>query len=88
MSCYYGSRISGFKQSFLTETATCSVKQWKKSMGYHFVPQWISCTGNSYLSLFHFFSAIVCQDQDILLPWQHDVTTSILYTHIVIKKTL
>ena len=21
MSCYYGSRISGFKQSFLTETA-------------------------------------------------------------------
>ena len=37
---------------------------------------------------FIFFSAIytnvdrttVCQDPDILLPWQHDVTTFILYT--------
>ena len=86
LSCYYGSRISGSKQSFLTETAICSIKQWKKSMGYHFVPEWIPCTGNSYLSFF--FPAIFCQDQDILLPWQHDVTTFILYTHIVIKKTL
>ena len=57
-------------------------------MGYHFVPEWKSCTGNSYSSMFYFFSAIytnvdrttVCQDPDILLPWQHDVTTFILYT--------
>ena len=84
MSCYYGSRISGSKQSFLTETAIYSVKQWKKSMGYYFVPEWKLCTGNSYLSIFFHRTCrtTVCQDSDILLPWQHDVTSFILYTHM------
>ena len=80
MSCYYGSRISGSKQSFLTEAAICSVKQWKKSMGYHFVPEWKLCTGNSYLSIFFFrrtCRTTVCQNPDILVPWQRDVTTFI-----------
>ena len=33
-SRYHGSKISGSQQSFLTETATCIVERWKKSMGY------------------------------------------------------
>ena len=39
MSHYHGSKISGSQQSFLTDTAICIVKPWKKSMGYCFVPE-------------------------------------------------
>ena len=37
MGSTVGSKNSGSRQSFLTETAICIVKRWKKSMGYRFV---------------------------------------------------
>ena len=39
MSGYHGSKSFGSQESFLTETAICTVKRWKKSMGYYFVPE-------------------------------------------------
>ena len=39
MSRYHGSKISGTKQSLLTETAICVVERWNKVMGYHIVPE-------------------------------------------------
>ena len=38
-SGYHGGTISGSYQSFLTQTAIYTVKRWKKSMGYCFVPE-------------------------------------------------
>ena len=38
-SHYHGSKVSESQQSFLIETAICIVEQWKKSMGYRFVPE-------------------------------------------------
>ena len=39
MSCYYGSKIFGSQQSFLTETAICIVERCKKNMDYCLVPE-------------------------------------------------
>ena len=38
-SRYHGSKIAQSQQSFLTETAICTVERWKKSNGYRFVPE-------------------------------------------------
>ena len=48
MSRYYGRKIFGFQQSFLTETAICIVERWKKEWATH-------CTGKSYMTTFSFF---------------------------------
>ena len=37
-SGYHGNNISGYQQSFLTETTICKVQQWGKSLDYRFVP--------------------------------------------------
>ena len=39
MSRYHGSKSFGSQESFLTETAICTVKRWKKRMGYYFVAE-------------------------------------------------
>ena len=39
MSCYYGSKISGSQQPFLTETVICIVARCEKNMDYCFVPE-------------------------------------------------
>ena len=38
-SSYHATKISASQQSFLTETAICTVERWKESMGYGFVPK-------------------------------------------------
>ena len=55
-SGYHCSKISGSKQSFLTETAIWIVERWKKSLGYRFVPE---CNhAQEYMSTFSLFSVI------------------------------
>ena len=56
MSRYYGRKIFGFQQSFLTETAICIVERWKKEWATH-------CTGKSYMTTFSFFFLPYLQDQ-------------------------
>ena len=59
MSRYHGSKISGTQQSFSTETAICIVEQWKKVMGYHFVPEYNHAQERHTRQFFRFyFSAI------------------------------
>ena len=55
-SSYHGSKISGSRQSFLTETAICIVERWKKSMGYRFVPQRTHAPESHTSHFFRFFS--------------------------------
>ena len=77
---YHGSKISGSQQPFLTEAAICIFEQWKKSMGYRFVPECNHAQGNNTLFFLHFFCHIcmttACCDPEILLPWQLVVKTS------------
>ena len=80
-SGYHCSKISGSKQSFLTETAICIVERWKKSLGYRFVPE--SNHAQEYMSTFSLFSVISAGPRfvEIQKPWQprqRDVTTSLL----------
>jgi len=84
-SRYHGSGISGFQQYFLTEMAICIVERWKKRMGY----QWShgqeihTCPFFRFLFFFwHICRTTVCWDQEILWPWQRDITTSLLFTHL------
>ena len=56
-SRYHGSKISGSKQSFLTETAICIVERWKKSMGYRPVSK-CNHAQESHTVMSIFFSAI------------------------------
>ena len=60
MSRYHGSKSFGSQESFLTETAIYTVKRWKKSMGYHFVPESSQAQeSHTKMSIFSvFFSAI------------------------------
>ena len=39
MSSYYGSKIFGSQQPFLTETVICIVARCEKNMDYCFVPE-------------------------------------------------
>ena len=61
--------------------AICIVERWKKTMSYRFVSEWTV--------LFIFFCLPYLQvhgfwDPEILLPWQHDVTTSPLYCPLIL----
>ena len=58
MSRYHGSKSFGSQESFLTETAIYTVKRWKKSMGYHFVPESSQAQESHTCQFFRFFSAI------------------------------
>ena len=81
-SGYHGNNISGYQQSFLTETTICSVQRWGKSLDYRFVPDCNHARESIHVNLlftfftYHFCRTTVCWDLKILLPWQHDVTTS------------
>ena len=79
-SRYHGIKISGSLQSFLTETTTCIVEQWKKSSGYRFVPECNhakeSHTCQFFRFSYHIWRTTVCTDPEILLPWQREVTAS------------
>ena len=85
MSRYHGSKSFGSQESFLTETAIYTVKRWKKSMGYHFVPESSQAQESHTCQFFrfffcHIFRTTVCWDPDILLSsWTRDVTTCPLY---------
>ena len=57
-SSYHGSKISGSQQPFLTEAAICIFEQWKKSMGYRFVPECNHAQGNNTCYFSFIFSAI------------------------------
>ena len=87
-SGYHCSKISGSKQSFLTETAIWIVERWKKSLGYRFVPE---CNhAQEYMSTFSLFSVISAGlgFVEIQKPWQprqRDVTTSPLLSRFSAK---
>ena len=87
-SGYHCSKISGSKQSFLTETAIWIVERWKKSLGYRFVPK---CNNaQEYISTFSLFSVISAGPRfaEIKKPWQprqRDVTTSPLLSSFSAK---
>ena len=51
---YHGGKISGTQQSFLTETAICTVKRWKKFTGYRLVPECNNCAQVSHTCPFFF----------------------------------
>ena len=86
MSCYYGSKISGSQQSFLTETAISIVERWKISMDYCFVPECNHAKESHesqffrFLFVCHICRTSVCWDPETLLPWQRDVVTSPPYS--------
>ena len=82
---YHGSKISGSQQSFLTETAICIVKQWKKSMGYI-----LFLSAITYRKLIHANSLFVClfssifagqqfieiiRSCDTMLTWRNDFSS-------------
>ena len=87
-SGYHCGKISGSKQSFLTETAIWIVERWKKSLGYRFVPE---CNhAQEYMSTFSLFSVISAGPRfvEIQKPWQprqRDVTTSPLLSRFSAK---
>ena len=54
MSHYHGNKVSGYQQCFLIETAIRIVKQWKKSIGYCFVPEF------NYAQKSHTCPLLVC----------------------------
>ena len=55
MSCYYGSKIFGSQQSFLTETVICIVERCKKNMDYCFVPECNHAKESHESQFFRFF---------------------------------
>ena len=87
-SGYHCSKISGSKQSFLTETAIWIVERWKKSLGYRFVPE---CNhAQEYMPTFSLFSVISAglgfvEIQKPCQPRQRDVTTSPLLSRFSAK---
>ena len=69
MSRYHGSKSFGSQESFLTETAIYTVKRWKKSMGYHFVPESSQAQeSHTKMSIFSFFFLPYFQDHGLLRP--------------------
>ena len=86
MSCYYGSKIFGSQQSFLTETVICIVERCKKNMDYCFVPECNHAKESHESQFFRFFfvrhicRTTVCWDPETLLPWQRDAVTSPPYS--------
>ena len=86
-SCYHGSKISGPQQSFLTKTAICRLSNggWKAWATISFrecnhVRESHTC--RLFRFSFHLCRNIVCWDPEILLPWQRDVKTSLLYADL------
>ena len=75
-------KISGFQQYFLTEMAICIVERWKKCMGYQWGHGQEIHTCPFFLFFCHICRTTVCWDPEILWPWQRDVTTSVLFTHL------
>ena len=69
-SGYHCSKISGSQQSFLTETAICIVEQWKKSMGYRFVPVGDHVQESQTRQPFRYF-LLYLQDHGLLRPRNH-----------------
>ena len=65
-SRYHGSKISRSQQFFLTETATCIVERWKKSMGYRFVPECNHAQERHTCQFFLFFFCYTLQDHGLL----------------------
>ena len=59
MSRYHGSKSFGSQESFLTETAIYTVKRWKKSMGYHFVPESSEAQESHTCQFFRFFFSAI-----------------------------
>ena len=79
-SGYHGSKISASQQPFLTEAAICIFEQWKKSMGYRFVPECNHAQENDTCYFSSFFLPYL-HDHGLLrsrnlLPWQLVVKTS------------
>ena len=66
MSRYHGSKSFGSQESFLTETATYTVKRWKKSMGYHFLPESSQAQESHTCQFFRFFFLPYFQDHGLL----------------------
>ena len=67
---YHGSNVSGTQQSFLTETAICTVKRWKKFTGYRLVPE---C--NHAHTCHFFFSPYQGLLRSNVVMWYNDVST-------------
>ena len=80
-SGYHGSKISGSQQSFLTDTAICIVERWKKKvLATVLFPSAILHRKVIHVIFFcHICRTTVCWNPNLLLPWQRDVTTSLLY---------
>ena len=70
MSGYQGCRISGSQQSFLMEMAICIVERWKKSMGYHFVPECNRAKESHTCQPFHYFLSYL-QGHSVLRSRNH-----------------
>ena len=68
MSRYHGSKSFGSQESFLTETAIYTVKRWKKSIGYHFVPESSQAQESHTSQFFRFFFLPYFQDHGLLRP--------------------
>ena len=82
-SRYHGSIISKSQQSFLTETAICIVKRWKKRMGFRL---FLECNLAQESHIWQFSSLFLSYLPNHgllrsrnLLPWQRDTTTSPFY---------
>ena len=59
MSRYHGSKSFGSQESFLTERAICTVKRWKKSVGYYFVPESSQAQESHTCQIFSFFFSAI-----------------------------
>ena len=68
-SNYHGSKISGSQTTFLDRDDHLHCRTMEEKYGLTFL-FFFSC---------HICRTTVCEDLAILLPWQHDVTTSPLY---------
>ena len=67
MSRYHGSKSFGSQESFLTETAICTVKRWKKRMGYYFVAESSQALESHTCQFFRFFLPFFL-DHSLLRP--------------------
>ena len=80
-SGYHGGKISGSQQSFFDRDGHLDCRMKEESMGYWFLPE-CKFMHRKVIHVILFCCicrTMVCWDPKVLLPWQHDITTSLIH---------